>query len=94
VKPISAELRAEQKLPATGMAYKVQHVGQFAPHDGAKKAGFLANDIVVSYDGHTDLARETDLLAYSLNVLKPGATPTVAVLRDGKRLSLTLPVGP
>jgi serine protease Do len=93
VKAISPELRAERKLPAAGMAFQVVHVGQYAPHDSAKKAGFRAGDVVVSYDGRTDLARETDLLAYALNHLQPGAAPQVEILRDGQPLTLTLPVG-
>jgi hypothetical protein len=89
-KDLSAELRGELKAPAEGMALKVQHVGQYAPHDRAKKAGFVANDILVSYDGRTDLVRETDLLNYALNREGKGEAP-VEVLRNGKKLTLKLP---
>jgi serine protease Do len=89
-KDLSAELRSELKAPATGMALKVQHVGQYAPHDRAKQAGFRANDILVSYDGRTDLVRETDLLNYALH--REGSDEVkVEVLRDGKKLTLKLP---
>jgi serine protease Do len=91
VKRLSAERRAEMKLPETGMAFNVEHVGQYAPHDGAKKAGLVAGDIVVSVGGRTDLLRETDLLAYSLNQLKTGSTLPVVVLREGQRLTLSWP---
>jgi S1-C subfamily serine protease len=90
-KRLSAERRAELKLPETGMAFKVEHVGQYAPHDGAKKAGLVAGDIVISVGGRTDLLRETDLLAYSLNDLKVGSTLPVVVLRDRQKLDLSWP---
>jgi len=92
MKNISSELRVEQKLPAAGLAMKVEHVGQYAPHDGAKKAGFQAGDIVLEFDGRTDLARETDVLNYALEA-KSGTSIPVVVLRDGKKTTLTLTTG-
>jgi hypothetical protein len=50
----------------------------------------VANDILVSYDGRTDLVRETDLLNYALNREGKGEAP-VEVLRNGKKLTLKLP---
>jgi len=93
MKNISAELRAEQKLPAEGLAMKAEHVGQYAPHDGAKKAGFRAGDIILEFDGRKDLARESDLLTYALNRTKIGGSYPVVVLRDGKKVTLTLTTG-
>jgi len=89
---VSPELRAERKLPADGMALRVEHVGAFAPHNRAQQAGFVMNDVLISFDGRTDLARETDLLHYAVNVLKPGSTVPVQILREGKKLTLKLPV--
>jgi S1-C subfamily serine protease len=93
LKNVSSDLRSERKLPAEGMALRVEHVGQYAPHDRAKQAGFVKNDVLVSFDGRTDLARETDLLHYTVNELKPGSKVPVEILREGKKLTLTLPVG-
>jgi S1-C subfamily serine protease len=93
MKKMPAEVQAETKLPTDKLALKVMHVGQYAPHDGAKKAGFQKDDIVVSFDGRTDLLRETDLLEYSLNDLKPGTTVPVVILRGGKEMTLNLPIG-
>jgi hypothetical protein len=87
---LPAELRNDLKAPASGMAMRVKHVGQFSPHDRAKQAGFLANDILVSFDGRTDLVRETDLLNYALHREGKGEVP-VEVLRGGKKLTLNLP---
>lgn len=92
LKPLSAELRSETKIPAGQMAFKVQHVGQYPPHDVAKKAGIVANDIITSFNGRSDLLRETDLLAYALNELQPGATFPLTLLREGKPLTLQISV--
>ena len=94
LKPLSAEQRKELKAPATGLALRVQHTGQFAPHDVAKKAGVQKDDILISFNGRTDLTRETDVLAYSLNELKPGSTVPAELLRDGQKISVSLAIGP
>jgi hypothetical protein len=91
-RPLPEELRKELKLPEDRMALRIQHVGQYAPHDRAKRAGFKAGDVLVSFDGRTDFLRETDLLAYALNQVKPGSQVPVEVLRDGKELTLEMPV--
>ena len=91
LKPLIAEDRAEEKIAPEAMAFKVQHVGQYAPHDLAKKAGVVAGDIVVEYDGRADFRRETDLLAYALNQRPPGVTVPLVVLRGGERVTLSVP---
>lgn len=90
---VPAEERASLKLEPNAMALRIKHVGQYPPHNVAQKAGFQKGDILVSFDGRTDLVRETDLLAYAMSDLKPGARVEVGVLRDGgrKTLSFTLP---
>jgi len=93
LKDVSPELREKQKLPAEGMALRVEHAGEYPPHNVAKQAGFRKGDILISFDDRTDLARETDLLHYTLNEKKPGSSVPVVVLRDGKRTTLTLPIG-
>ena len=75
------------------MALRVEHVGQYAPHNRAQQAGFKKEDVLISFDGRTDLARETDLLRYTLNEKKPGESVPVTVLREGKKVELTLPIG-
>ena len=73
------------------MALRVKHVGQFGEHATAKKAGFQVNDVLVSVDGRDDLLRETDLFAYG--VTKPkGQKMAVQVMRNGKKVSLQLPL--
>lgn len=79
-------------VPAQGMALRVKHVGQYGPHAAARNAGFRAGDIIVSFDGKTDLLRETDLLAYAANHNPSGTQVDVVAIRGGKRVSLKLPM--
>jgi serine protease Do len=72
LKPATSEERRELGLAEGKMALVVQHVGAFAPHDRAKKAGMLKGDIILEYDGRDDLVRETDLLVYAINRVPPG----------------------
>src|SRR5262245_16403736 len=93
LKSLTAGQRAEHKLPEGSMALYVQHVGQYAPHDGAKRAGVKNGDVLVSFNNRKNLLRETDLLAYSLNEVKPGSTIPLEVLRDREKVSLSLDLG-
>lgn len=79
-------------VPKTGMALRAKHVGQFGPHAAAKAAGFLVGDVIVSFDGRTDLLRETDLLAHALRARKPGEKVKVEIVRGGKTMEMTLPM--
>jgi len=89
---VSADERQEAKLPAAGMALRVKHVGQYGAHAAAKNAGIRPGDIVIGYDGRTDLPRETDVLAHSLSRRKPGDRVVVNLLRAGQKLDVTLPM--
>jgi hypothetical protein len=91
--PIPKAESGRVRLPRAAIGLRVEHVGQYAPHDVAKRAGFRKDDVLVSFDGRADLPRETDLLRYALNDVKPGSSVPVVVLRDGNETTLTLPVG-
>jgi hypothetical protein len=79
-------------VPKGGMALRAKHVGEYGPHAAAKNAGFQVGDVIVSFDGKTDLLRETDLIAYAVRTRKPGDRVPVVVVRGGKRVELTLPM--
>lgn len=79
-------------VPKTGMALRAKHVGQYGPHAAAKHAGFQAGDVIVAFDGKTDLLRETDVFAHALRSRKPGDKVSVTVVRGGKALEMTLPM--
>lgn len=89
-KAITDEERAKLNLKPAEMALEIQHVGQFSPHDAAKKAGFVKGDIIVSFDGQSNLMRETDLVVWSLDHRKAGDKVDATILRGGQRKSLTL----
>jgi hypothetical protein len=86
------KLAAPAEAPGPAMALRVEFVGQNGPHAAAKQAGFRVGDLIVSFDGRTDLQRETDLFAHALTAHRPGDRIPVTVLRDGKRTDLTLPM--
>ena len=88
LKPLTADQRTERQLAAGAMALKVEHVGQYAPHDEAKKAGVRNGDVLVSFNGRSDLLRDTDLLAYALNQIKPGTSVPIVVLRDSEPIGV------
>ncbi len=91
---LSPEERVKAKIPDGAMALRAKHVGQFGPHAAAQKAGFRKDDVLVGFDGRDDLLRESDLLRHALTERRIGDTVAVQVLRDGKRLKLTLPMQP
>lgn len=75
------EERTKLGIKEGQMALTVQHVGAYAPHDRAKKAGILKGDVIVEYDGRTDLVRETDLLAYAINQVEIGRSVVIKIRR-------------
>jgi S1-C subfamily serine protease len=90
---LSAEERKKAGLPEVGMALRVAYLPEGGPpHGTARRAGFRAGDVVVSFDGRTDLLRETDLLAHALTHRKAGEQVAVTVLRGGGKVNLTLPM--
>uniref|UniRef100_A0A7C2JZE7 PDZ domain-containing protein n=1 Tax=Schlesneria paludicola TaxID=360056 RepID=A0A7C2JZE7_9PLAN len=90
LKDLPDEERASRKLPADTLALKIEHVGQYGDHARAKQAGLQKDDIVVGYDGRTDLLTETALLAYAMQHKKPGDKVAIEVLRDGQRKTMTI----
>jgi hypothetical protein len=88
---LPAEDRKKADLPETTMALRVKYLGGGdGPHGAAQRAGFRQGDVIVSFDEHKDLLRETDLLAHALTNRKVGEKVAVTVLRDGKEVNLTL----
>ncbi len=69
-------------------------MGQYGPHAAGKNAGFQTDDVIVSFDGHTDLLTDSDVLRYGVTQHGPGDIVSVEVIRSGKRLMLQLPMQP
>ena len=90
--PLSAEERQTHGLPADEMALQIKHVGQYGPHAAGKNAGFQTGDILVSYDGRTDLTTDSDVLRYGVTKRQPGDLVSVEILRGSERKTLKLPM--
>ena len=57
--------------------------------DLANRAGVRKNDILIAFDGRSDLIRETDVIAYALRNKQPGERVALTFLRDGKTQTLS-----
>ena len=86
--------RSESGIESGRMLLKVKHVGMYGPHAAGKNAGFQKDDLIVSYDGHTDLMSDSDVLRYGATQKHVGETVVLGVLRKGELLSLKIPVQP
>ncbi len=74
------------------MALRVKHVGQFGPHAAAHKAGVTKGDILVEFDGKSDLEREADVFYYALSNKKIGDSVSLKLQRNGKILEVKIPI--
>jgi hypothetical protein len=88
---LSPEERAKAGLSADSLALRVQHLGQYSPHDFAKRAGFQKDDILVKFAGLKGAQSETELIGEALRHLAGEKLP-VSVLRGGRELALQLPL--
>ncbi|TWU35004.1 Trx7/PDZ domain-containing (seleno)protein [Novipirellula artificiosorum] len=87
----------ERKRLAIGqgkMALRVRSVGKYGAHATAMRAGVKAEDILVKFDGRDDFSREADLFAHVNSTHQPGDRIEIQVLRQGERLSFSLPIQP
>jgi serine protease Do len=91
LRPLSAEQRSAANLDEGALGLRVDGIGQWSPHDYGKKAGFLKEDIIVSFDGQTGAMTRSQLLAYTMQETIAGDVIPVTVLREGARLTLELP---
>ena len=92
--PVEAGKRAQLNLSENDMALLVEHLGQYNAHAAAKRAGLRKGDILVTYDGNTELTTETALFAYSLENHKPGDRVRIIALRGGAKREFTIPIQP
>lgn len=88
--PLSDAERAQLKLPEGKTGLLVRHVGEYGEHARAKQAGIQKGDVVVSYDGRTDLLTESQMLAYGMQRKKPGDKVEIGILRNGQQKTVTI----
>jgi hypothetical protein len=92
LEPLAEAGRKRLEIADGTMALRVQHVGQYQAHAAGKRAGFQKGDVLISFDGKTDLHRDSDVLAYAVNHRKPGDKVPVVLLRGGRKMTLYLPM--
>ena len=86
----SDDVREEYGLAESQMALHVKHVGQYGKHAVAKRAGFKKDDIIISYDGKTDLMTDSQLMHYGVNQCKVGERIDVVLLRGDQKKTFKL----
>jgi hypothetical protein len=91
LKKLTAEQRKEHSL-SSGMALEATHVGKYGEHATARRNGFREGDIIVEYDGRSDLQREADVFAYANARFKTGDQVRIKYLRAGRMWTATLPI--
>src|SRR5262249_981053 len=91
---VTADERTKTGVPDWSMALRVKHVGQYGPHAAAHQAGVRKDDILISFAGKSGFARETDILAYAQNEHKLGDLVKVTLMREGKKIDVTIPMQP
>ena len=89
---MSAEEMKAEGLKEDAMALRVKHVGQFGPHATAHKAGVLKGDILIEFDGKSDLLRESDLFFYAIDSKKPGDIVSLTLKRNKNIMQIKIPI--
>ena len=90
--PLTEDERKSAKLEENVLALRIKHAGEYNEHAAAKNAGFRKGDILIELDGSTAPLTESELLVAMMNGKKPGDKVPAAVLREGKRIELKLPI--
>jgi hypothetical protein len=86
----SPEERSSHGIVGDGMALSVKHLGQYGIHATAKKSGFLKGDVIVEFDGVSASRSESWVIGHALRNYKQGEELRAVVVRNGKRVRLTL----
>lgn len=84
--------RSERGLDTQSLALWVKGLGQYGPHGLAKRSGFQKDDILIEIDGIKNRLPESELLGRLLTDPKGKHPLSITLLRNKKRLALTLPV--
>lgn len=89
---LTPEERQAAGLAQGKLALRVRHAGQYGAHAAAFNAGIRNDDILVEFDGHGDLSRESDLFWLGMTEHKVGDQVSISVLRGGKRIKARIPM--
>jgi serine protease Do len=83
--------RADLRLDTSTLALRVKGLGQYGPHGLAKRSGFQKDDILIEVEDLKQRLQESELLGRLLTDPRGKRPLPVTLLRNGKRLQLTLP---
>ncbi|MCA9138965.1 MAG: PDZ domain-containing protein [Planctomycetales bacterium] len=92
LEPMEREERKRIGLTMQKTALRVKRAGQYGPHGAARRAGFQEGDVIVSFDGRSDLKTEQDLLTYVVTNKQPGDEVDVRLIRDAGMITLKMPI--
>lgn len=90
--PASEAERSRLKVAPDQMALRVEHVGKYAPHDVAHRAGVRDGDMLVGCDSRTDFNRETDLIVHVLRTKRPGDRLALLLSRGNQNLTVAITI--
>lgn len=89
--PLPDEARAAAGIPAGALALKVANL--YGPRaEPVVKAGLRVGDVILGADGRSDFANEGEFLAYLRLTHGPGERASFNLLRDGKKMTLPVPM--
>ena len=95
-KLLTAEEKRALGLDPNGYAEKITYLvtwGEKADTGrNAQKAGLRKDDVLLSLAGKTDFVSEDHVQAWFRLTQRPGTTIDIVLLRDGKRVTVTMPV--
>ena len=89
---LDAGKRRELDLDDKQFGLFAKHVGQYGKHAKAKQAGWRKGDILLDIDGDDSRLSESQLIGKLIREHEKGDKVPVAVLRNGKRIRLSIPV--
>ena len=89
---LSDEERGRRTLSKEDLGLFIKAVGQYGKHATAKNAGFQKDDVIVSIDGWSKRASESEMIGHLLRTRMPGEQVKATVLRGDQRVELTLPM--
>ncbi len=87
---LSDEERRELGIQAGKMALRAEHVGKYNKHGVAKRAGVKKGDVMVSFNGRSDIMTPGQLLAYGASETKPGQKVPVTFRRGEETIEVKL----
>ncbi|MFO0978683.1 MAG: Trx7/PDZ domain-containing (seleno)protein [Planctomycetaceae bacterium] len=91
LEPVQDSDRGKNGVPESGTALRVKFVGQYGEHAAGKNAGVQKDDIIVAYDGRSDLLTDSDVLRHGIMNTTPGQKIKLEIVRGGKTMKLEIP---